>query len=385
MPSPSVLFFAGLELLTLAAAAATSAPHITWLESQRSAIVKLDTPGYPLWIMDKARAPILYKDAEPFYVEAKLPSALLLNLTISPDKKTLFLNHQAILPLADSNVPPMIEAYQVPANISKDHLAQITEAGLLNRKWEGLTLGFRYLALDYDRLVWSDPASKSYINNVPVLKLRVLGLGAHSRSDVLKMEKQMVLHVTLTDTKHGKSDAPDLAYAITDIRLKSWEDTYDYVGAVEGKERLCTKSSWRCEDVGLYSGGAPWYRYIWRERFDQFGRVGSGRHAWARKIHVLSKIWEDAGASMVMSWLILMGAVLFVWIIVVVVKKVRGSRERTIRGLAEEDRLLGEDDGSFEEDFLDDEKDAGEIPPPLPPRPAQKEEVLIDLEAADGL
>ena len=107
---------------------------ITWLEFQRSAVVKLETPGYPLWLMDKANAPILYEQAENFYWETDAPSAILLNLTISTDRKTLLLNHKPVLPFADYNVPPLLEAYQVPADYSQSQIKGLISYGLLNRQ-----------------------------------------------------------------------------------------------------------------------------------------------------------------------------------------------------------------------------------------------------------
>jgi hypothetical protein len=370
----------------LAHVSASSAPSTTWLESQRSAIVKLPTPGYPLWLMDKAKAPILQSQSADFYWEQDKPSAVLLNLTMSHDNKTLLLNHQAILPMANSLTPPKIEAYQVSANTTEKQIAGLASQGLFNGQWDGLTLSLRFLALDYDRLVWSDPESGPYMNNQPVLKLRILGLGAHKRSDVLDAEQQMVMHVTLTDLNHGMSDAPEASYRIMNIEFKTLERTYDYVPALEPKQKECTRWSWSCADEGLYANGGgrtSAYRFIWRSRFDEHGRIGSLRHSVFRKMSVLKDVWEDAGPAMMMSYGIVMGPILLFLVAVMVYKRfVKQKGDQIKMSDAFDDSLLGEE--GFGEKYVDIE-DVDEVPPPLPPRPARREEKLVDLEAGDVL
>ncbi|KAF2188963.1 hypothetical protein K469DRAFT_659866 [Zopfia rhizophila CBS 207.26] len=388
MKTAFALLFLGLSTLAQADVSLDypSYTSITWIKFQRSAVVKIDTPGYPLWLMDKANAPILHEQAENFYWPQDKPSAVLLNITMSLDNKTLLVNHKPILPLADSNIPPLIEAYQVPADITASQIKGLTSNGLLNRHWEGLTLGWRYLALDYDRLVWSDPEQGPWQNHVPTLSFRIMGIGAHSRSDVLDSSKQKVLHITLADSNHGSSNSPDRLYGITKIELKHIEDSYAYVPATEPERKECTLSSWKCPDKGLYREGAPWYRFIWRERFDKYGRVGSLRHALVKKMDAVLRILRDAGPSMVLSFIILMSAALAIMGIIGIVKHCVGKREKRIRDLAEDDRLLGVKEGDDEMDFREryTDEDGEGIPPPLPPRPVVAEkDVLIDLESTE--
>jgi hypothetical protein len=370
---------------SLLAHASAYSPSTTWLESQRSAIIKLPTPGYPLWLMDKANAPVMQSQSADFYWEQDKPSAVLLNLTMSHDNKTLFINHQAILPMANGLTPPMIEAYQVPAETTEQQIKGLVAQGLFNGQWEGLTLSFRYLALDYDRLVWADPEGGPYMNHVPTLKFRILGLGAHQRSDVLDAEQQMVLHVTLSDQNHRMSDAPERSYRITKIAFESPQNSQSYAPALESKPDECTLKSWKCEDEGLYGNGGPSYRFIWRARFDKYGRIGSLRHAVFRKMDVLKEFWEDAGPAMMMSFGILIGPVLLVAMGMLVYKRCVKQRWEQIRTSDTfDDRLLGEEDFGEKYADVEDEEDVDEVPPPLPPRPARKED-LIDLEAGGDL
>ncbi|KAF2468758.1 uncharacterized protein BDR25DRAFT_304746 [Lindgomyces ingoldianus] len=383
MRSAAELLFFALGLFEYTSASSSSSPSfsnaVTWIQYGQSAVVKLDTPGYPLWLMDKANAPILHEQAGDSYWPQDKPSAVLLNLTMSLDNKTLLLNHNPILPLSDPNVPPLIEAYQVPADMTTTQIRGLVSNGLLNRQWEGLTLGWRYLALDYDRLVWADPETGPYQNHVPILRFRIMGIGAHSRNDVLDVEKQQVVHVTLQDWKHGSSDAKDRSYGITKIELVDVEESYAYVPAMEPEQEECSLRSWRCADKGLYQEGPPWYRFIWRERFDWYGRVGSLRHAVVRKVDVMRKFVADAGPAMVFAFVILFGAAILVMSMVGTIGSLCNRREKTIRELAEDDRFLGEE--ADEERYLDDEEEKEVVPSPLPPRSGQDKEeaVLIDL------
>ncbi|KAF2734528.1 hypothetical protein EJ04DRAFT_512494 [Polyplosphaeria fusca] len=376
------LLLIGFGTIKLAAASSiSSGDFVTWLHFQRNAIVKLDTPGYPLWLMDKANAPIMYEDAENFYYEMDEPSAILLNVSMSQDSKTLLINDQPVLPFANYDVPPRIGAFQVPAEYTSKHVISLKEQGLFDGYWQYLTLSLRYLALDYDRLVWADPFTGPYQNHEPTLNFRIMGLGAHSRSDVLDATKQKVLTVTLSDSKHGSSDAWDRSYGITKIEIKEPEKAYVYAPATEPSQEACTTKSWKCPDKGLYSDDSPPpYRFIWRSRFDEYGRIGSRRHALFRKIDVLRKFFKDAGPSMLLSFCILFGLSMLGMATYYMVKKCRQGREKEVRDLAHDDSLLGEFDGEKYFDEEDSEDEEG-VPPPLPPRP-QQVGVLIDLEAA---
>ncbi|KAF2106243.1 hypothetical protein BDV96DRAFT_591421 [Lophiotrema nucula] len=375
-----------LAFSVLAQASAPSWGSVTWLRSQESAIVKLDTPGYPLWVMDKANAPMLYKDAEKFYFETDAPSAVLLNLTMSHDNKTLLINNKPVLPFTDYNVPPTIEAYQIPAEYTRSQVKGIIDMGLTKDwYWHDLTTAWRYLSLDYDLLVRADPYTGPYMSHYPVLRFRIMGLGAHSRSDVLDESKQQVLRVTLKDNNAGSSDDPKRSYSIMRIELVDFKNAYDSwtpKTEPEGNEK-CSTSSWLCPDKGLYADASPPpYRFIWRSRFDEQGRIGSGRHALYHKIAVLGDIFTDAAPSMLLSFGILMSISVVILAIVGGVKIWKKRKENKIRDLADDDRLLGEEGEKY---FDEDDEDEDDVPPPLPPRPSPKTEgVLIDLEAAEG-
>lgn len=350
---------------SLVAVHALTNPSVTWLEPQRSAIVALDTPGYPFWLMDKANAPALYRNAEGSYWETHRASAVLLNLSMTADNTTLLVNGKAILPFEDYNIPPTITAYQAPANITERKVRSLAEMGLLRGDWEQLTLSYRSLELDYDRLVWADPARGPWQHHVPTLRFRIMGIGAHSRNDVLDTRRQKVLHVTLTEWSHG-------AYAITNVEIKSLDESYGYVhpGPTTAPKKCpdmgygpstCSLRSWRCPDEGLYEADAPpYYRFIWRNRFDEFGRIGSLRHAVVRKLSVLREVWEDAGPAMLLSFGILLGLACLAMAGAAAWRRVGGRRERRVRDLAEDDSLLGDYVAEKYADEADEDEDEDE-------------------------
>ncbi|PSN66459.1 hypothetical protein BS50DRAFT_589192 [Corynespora cassiicola Philippines] len=346
-----------LSLLLLLSSTALATSSITWLHPQRSAIIKLDTPTYPFWQLDKVNAPSLLRSAAPYYEESPTtPSAILLNLTLALDSRSLFLNNEQLLPLKDANVPPQLKAYQVPASIPERKVRNIVEAGVLDRErgWEDLTLAWRLLDLDYDRLVSLDGGGH---HGSATLRFRVLGIGAHQRSDVLDAEKQKVVHVKVEGGRE---------YRVTDVQVREVGESYEGGLAVE-RQTGCSLWSWRCGDQGVRGCGAGYYRFVWRERFDGFGRVGSLRHAVMKKGAALKEFWEDAGASMVFAWAVLTSIAVG---LVLVVKGWQAwreqrvkRREELVRRVAEVEGLLGEDDdgegfyGDDDEKELDQEKE----------------------------
>ncbi|KAF2806541.1 uncharacterized protein BDZ99DRAFT_466113 [Mytilinidion resinicola] len=277
---------------------------ITWIEPYRRFVVKLDTPGYPRWLLNKTTtvAQEHTRAADWYYAVYDQPSAILLNFTLSSDNKTLYLNSQAILPLMDTMLPPSLAAYQVPADISRNEFSLLKHNHVLSWAYYGMTIAYQRLTIDYDRLVWADPSSGPYQNHVPTLRFRLMGLGSYKQDDVLDDRLQKVVHVTLADQKHGSSDASDRSYLITEVAIKESRRSYAYAGVLPNDvSRIddCSARSWRCEDHGLYAEGEPWYRYIWRHKFDQYGRIGSQRHQILRRCsrngrgHIRG-IWNDS-------------------------------------------------------------------------------------------
>lgn len=351
------MFTALLLACSLLSAHATAASSIIWRNENRTALIKLDTPGYPFWEWwDSYRG---ISRIENIYKGLDVPSAILLNVSLSSDNKTLYMNGEAILPLEDNDMPPKMITFQVPADMTDNTLRRIIHSQRLGFDLSrGRSARYRKLQMDYDRLVWADPAAGTWRNHAPTLRFRIMGLGADGRDDVLDGQKQEVLHITLSDTNHGISDDAKRSYEFTKIELKSMEDSYGSVHPIPdaADEPQCTIKSWRCPDTGLHQDGPPYYRFIWRKKFDEFGRIGSLRHEMLRRLKGLKDFWDGPGFILAMLFGIVVGMLSTMALMVFgfyKVGQVWNSREEIVRSLAEDDRLLGE---TVEEKYVDDEQ-----------------------------
>jgi hypothetical protein len=334
--------------------ASASASTIIWLHPHRGALIKLDTPNYPSWV---------YSSVQKTFKTTPEPTAVLLNITLSADNKTLFLNDKAILPLENWNIPPLISAYQVPAQIDKDEMGYLVQNNLL------LTGANRLLALDYDRLVDADPTpGPPYHDHRPTLRFRVMGLGADTQDHMLTTHEQSVVHVSLEDQNHGRSNDEKRSYRITDMQVKSVEESYDetHLGPqmdVE-EEGACTAWSWTCPDKGMDDPQNPYHRFIWRRKFDQYGRIGSGRHTAFSKISAFKKdmgIPEESGSGILILGALL-GAVLAVVAGVVMFRNTSSKAEEETE--KKDKKSNGEDgvDDDDDEAWLQDQAEqVGEV------------------------
>lgn len=278
-----------------------AASSITWLEPQRSAIVKLSTPGYPS------------KDASD-------PHAVLLKFELSADNKTLLLGGTPFLPLQNYYIPPRLSAFHVPDNVNKDAIIAIAEG---KKEGKDAIRGQR-LELDYDRLVEGDPTGgPPYYNHKPVLRLRLMGLGSDGADSLLDSQKQEVVQVAMEDQNEGGwSNEAARSYLITAIEVLPAENVYaelstslgDHMGPEADQEKVCTRKNWKCPDEGVFEAGSPYrtpYRFIWRRRFDQYGRIGSLRHAFVEQWAISKqKVYNDPRNSALVALGILLATVL---------------------------------------------------------------------------
>ncbi|TVY89339.1 hypothetical protein LAWI1_G005250 [Lachnellula willkommii] len=193
-----------------------------------------------------------------------IPSALILNFTVSADNKTLLLQDQPFMPLLQPHTPPRLSAPQTSQSLSEfEH---------------GTTLNLEDLPvfdLDYDRIVHPrDDPSIHYYNYYPKLMINLLGAGVAGHNALLKDMEQKVIKITLRDwntVRSASTDPPNHSFEIKEVKL--WErQPGDSVNPDDLK--ACTLKSWRCSDFGDH----PWYRYISRQNFDEYGKIGSFRH-----------------------------------------------------------------------------------------------------------
>ncbi|KAJ4305181.1 hypothetical protein N0V90_000712 [Kalmusia sp. IMI 367209] len=243
---------------------------------------------------------------------APLSAAVLLKFEMSADNKTLLLDDTPILPLQNYHIPPRLSAYQVPTDIERSAIVALGEGDEFAKEKLG-----RMLELDYDRLVEGDPTGgPPYYNHKPILRFRIMGFGAEGKDDILDTEKQDVVQMVLEDRNNGSSSDPLRSYMISSIGVLSTKKAYSeaHMGPEADQEEECTRKSWKCPDGGVYEAGSPYrtpYRFIWRRKFDEFGRVGSLRHDFVRQWEIsMQKAREDPWNSALVALGILLSTVL---------------------------------------------------------------------------
>jgi len=176
---------------------------------------------------------------------------------------------------------------------------------------------------------------------------------AGGENTILDMAAQQVLHITLADQKHGCFDAPDRSYLITDVKFKTCRDSYPYTsGPTPNNETYvdnCSIKPWRCSDKGMRAEGTPWYRYVWRHKFDRYGRVGSLRHQLLQRCSEVSRFFNDTWEIWLISFASAFAAGILAYGIYQFVKfyiRFHAQRSKQIMLAAEQGRLL---DGSKDE------------------------------------
>ncbi|TVY35994.1 hypothetical protein LSUB1_G006286 [Lachnellula subtilissima] len=215
-----------------------------------SVLVRVSTPDLPLWNKEEQ-------------IGEDIPSALILNFTVSADNQTLLLQDQPFMPLLQPHTPPRLSAPQTSQSYGE------FEHGTPNL--EDLPV----FDLDYDRIAHPrDDPSIHYYNYYPNLMINLLGAGIAGHNALLKDMEQKVIKITLRDwntVNRASTYPPNHSFEIKEVKL--WDRRQgDSVNPDDLKE--CTLKSWRCSDFGDH----PWYRYIFRQNFDEYGKIGSFRH-----------------------------------------------------------------------------------------------------------
>ncbi|GIZ47721.1 hypothetical protein CKM354_001080600 [Cercospora kikuchii] len=228
----------------------STAPNaILTAEDSLSALVKLALPGLSIPLSSSA--------------ELSYSSSLLLNFSVSDSGKHLLLNGELLaLRVPDPSRPRLISAPQVPLT------SNITE-----QKGETFT---NYVELDYE--FWAnnrDDPNIIYYNYYPKIYLNLIGArvseGKNAFHDILLDSlDQKYVEIQLHDPEARPSGDPNVSYTI--IHAKLLDRAADYVPP-HPDDKPCSRWSWRCADFG----DPPWYRYIWRQNFDEYGRIGSMR------------------------------------------------------------------------------------------------------------
>lgn len=261
---------------------------VSWVVAERSVLIRLDTPDLPLRVWDKE---------DKKFVSTNQPSALVLNFTLSEDSAELLLQDQPFLPLPDPNYPPRISAYQIPADSFSPYNA-LNEPGV----------NHQLLHLDYERFVNNrDDPSIVYWNWWPILAINILGVGIGDDDLVLLPNMtQKVLKIKLHDL-HSVGHGSEFYNAKFVIKAISFADRgQDFTFRAPEDLEECTIWSWCCHDSSP-GNDPPWYRYIYRHSFDEFGKIGSMRH------HILER-WNVVHSTLGI-WRIALGGIFFLGLV----------------------------------------------------------------------
>ena len=363
-----LLLLLNRHLLSLiAATAATGQPELptrsglNWLEEQRSVLVRLDVPLLPLWNQEDQ-------------IGEDLPSALIFNFTLSHDNRTLLLNDNAILPLGNAYVPPRLYAYQTSKTLDE------LENDPLQIK------NSPQFSLDYSRIVpQAEDGSLKYNNYTPTLDLDILGAGIGEYNTLLPSDTQRFIRVILHQLEPPSTPFSSLSFKIADIHLEQRHPDSQSKGPDGLKP--CTLWSWLCADKPKY----PWYQYIYRENFDDYGKIGSMRRfihfKWATVIDAYGPVQVAVlGAGFGIVILSLMGYGIYrlwkraqeLW-----QRRPRGrdidawTADEELGGLLDDIEVEDEDYGYVGRNVveladwtgnLDAEKPLPPLPPPVPPK-----------------
>ncbi|CZR64064.1 uncharacterized protein PAC_13961 [Phialocephala subalpina] len=223
---------------------------IKWLEPERSVLVRLETPDLPLWNPQTR-------------VGEDVPTALILNFTFTRDNRVLLLNDQPILPIKNGNVPPSLSAPQ-------------TLSGFEQRTPDFYDLS--WFELDYYRGVplSEDPNSRYNIWS-PTLNIDILGAGIEGYNTLLQNDTQRYVRVAVDEIPPYQKYPYEKTiskrrYKIKDVTL---EDRFPYQQfAAPDALKECRIWSWLCDDIPDF----PYYHYVYRQSFDEYGKIGSLRH-----------------------------------------------------------------------------------------------------------
>lgn len=218
----------------------------------------------------------MYQLADGLKNESATPGySVLLNFTISANGRHVLLNsNYHALQIPAPSRPALLSARIVPSRLNWIRLSE----DKLNK--------YPLTGLDYslDARNRDDPNIR-YSNYHPELSLNLVGAGGSrtNQSDpVLLLDSldQKWIKLSLHDTTGISSDDPNRQYSIDKVEFM--DRSRDIMGrmnidyrAPRPDDRPCTLRSWRCADIA----DPPWYKHIWRQNFDKYGRIGSLRRA----------------------------------------------------------------------------------------------------------
>ncbi|KAH9223175.1 hypothetical protein DL95DRAFT_380135 [Leptodontidium sp. 2 PMI_412] len=244
---------------------------VKWLEPERSVLIHLATPDLFFWNQRDQLA-------------TQYPGAFIFNFTLTPDNLTLLLNDEPILPRASPYVPTPLRAHQVGFTASDFAFRAGTNFS-----------GAPVMDLDY-YIETPDTTSGTSIYNTkynPRIRFDILrasipdlpGYSAHFSSN-----SQNQIWLYLEDLSEHPPNTPysRIPLKIRDAKVDGrWRERGFHGKSSQGTTTYkalkslptCNIWSWLCADIDAY----PYYVFIYRDNFDQYGKKGSMRHFLTRR------------------------------------------------------------------------------------------------------
>jgi hypothetical protein len=215
------------------------------------------------------------------------PGAFIFNFTLTPNNHTLLLNDEPILPRAYPHIPTPLRAHQTGQTVTD--FAHRVSSNFVEAS-----------VMDLDYYIESpDTTSGTSIYNTkynPRLRIDILRASMPTYpgySTPISSNSQNQIWVWLEDLS---AHPPETLYSSIALRIqrvqvsRRWPDM-DSQGTTTYKTpkslKTCYIWSWLCADIDEY----PYYEYIYRENFDQYGKKGSMRHflttRWANLVELM--------------------------------------------------------------------------------------------------
>ncbi|KAH7419350.1 hypothetical protein BKA64DRAFT_737548 [Cadophora sp. MPI-SDFR-AT-0126] len=239
---------------------------VKWIEAGRHVVIGLATPD------------LFYWDSK-HEVSTHYPGGFFFDLRLSPDNLTLLLNGEAILPRARTHVPASLRASQVGVVVnSVTHQSSISVP-------QSTVMDLDYYIETPDTTSWTSIYNTKYNPRVHIDILRANLPSSTGYNAPLSSDVQETIWIWLEDLSEHP---PGTLYANIPLKIsrvevnKRWLN-HDSEGTTTYRSRKslsgCYLWSWLCADIDEY----PYYEYIYRENFDEYGKKGSMRHFLTRR------------------------------------------------------------------------------------------------------
>ncbi|KAK5166187.1 protein disulfide-isomerase precursor [Saxophila tyrrhenica] len=239
----------------------STAPNAVWIsDNHTEALVKLQLPGL--------------ETLSPPTDNPTRPLSVLLNFAISPNSHHLLLNSRPLaLTIPSPSRPQRLEAARVLTDfdITDTNKLRLGDLDYVRTEAGHLLTGLDYSLSARNR---DDPGIRYYIYH-PELYLEIIGAGLPGlqvQTTLMDSAEQKWLKINLRETNRVPSDDPNRSFVIDSISI---EDRAQNHKAPRPDDKTCSLWSWRCADTA----DPPWYQFVWRANFDEFGRIGCLRRA----------------------------------------------------------------------------------------------------------